>query len=311
MNNIIQYLKLFAIAIGSFISLGNTNAAAQSCNNSVLFTPTASTTATGNANGVIINFSSTNPVPAGTPDSFSGYYCTTAPNSAQFYGKSGGTSIYPNTTGTYTFSIPVNDIAFIIGGGDAKYSPAETLTWSTNSSGTSVTSPSNCGGTLSGNTFTVTNPVPTGPAGSAGAGGIFVVHASAPFTQITLTHNQNVNNGGIAVALCADNIQPCLPLTPQLSNVTHPTCTVPTGSFTITNYDSSLTYTVTPEGSTTPAAVTIDPTGIVNGVPGGSAYLVTAFIGTCGSATAKTQLIYLPPAAEDCCPANAGTITRQ
>ncbi len=63
--------------------------------------------------------------------------------------------------------------------------------------------------------------------------------------------------------------------TPVLSSVTHPTCSVSTGNFTITNYDATYTYTVTPSTGVTISGSTVT-------APSGS-YTVTATIGSCVS----------------------------
>ena len=63
--------------------------------------------------------------------------------------------------------------------------------------------------------------------------------------------------------------------TPVLSSVTQPTCSVSTGNFTITNYDATYTYTVTPSTGVTISGSTVT-------APSGS-YTVTATIGPCVS----------------------------
>ena len=85
--------------------------------------------------------------------------------------------------------------------------------------------------TGSGSTYTVTN-LAAGPYS-------FTVTSAADATCIsTATATQTIN------------AQPVAPAVPALGTVTQPTCASATGSFTITNYDSSLTYVITPAGAT-------------------------------------------------------------
>ncbi|MCE7044641.1 hypothetical protein [Dyadobacter sp. CY312] len=305
MKKIIQYLRFSAIIVGTVAILAGKNASAQTCTNTVTSYP-------GTANGVIINYYGGAFFHNGTPVTCG----QSAPSTSQFYGD--GATL---TSGTYVFSSPVNDIVFWVGGmHDTPADGVEKVVWSTNGGNTSVTSSNYCLGILSDSTFTSSGSQSSD--GSNSAGGVFVVHADSPFTKLTLEHTQgNTDLNGASVLLCSGSVVSCFSYTPVLSAVTQPTCATPTGSFTITNYDPTLTYTVTPEGSTTPTAVTIDPTGLVSGVPYGVptdpysspwpiTYYVTAFNApNCGSATAISESVQ--PAPQDCCPADAGTITRQ
>jgi uncharacterized repeat protein (TIGR01451 family) len=71
------------------------------------------------------------------------------------------------------------------------------------------------------------------------------------------------------------NAQPTTLAAPTLGTITQPTCTVATGSFTITNYNTSYTYAFSPSAGVTNVA------GAVT-VPAGT-YTVTATLGTCSS----------------------------
>ncbi len=77
--------------------------------------------------------------------------------------------------------------------------------------------------------------------------------------------------------------------TPVLSSVTHPTCSVSTGNFTITNYDATYTYTVTPSTGVTISGSTVT-------APSGS-YTVTATIGSCVSPASASVVINTQPSA--------------
>ncbi|MEP5434989.1 MAG: DUF6443 domain-containing protein, partial [Flavobacteriaceae bacterium] len=77
-----------------------------------------------------------------------------------------------------------------------------------------------------------------------------------------------------------------VPNTPSLSSVTHPTCTNSNGSFTITNYNSAYTYSVSPSFGVTRSGSTITaPTGT---------YTVTATQNGC-SATSSTKTVNAQP----------------
>jgi gliding motility-associated-like protein len=84
------------------------------------------------------------------------------------------------------------------------------------------------------------------------------------------------------------NAHPVTPVTPILGNTTQPTCTVATGSFTITNYDATYTYTVTPT-----TGVSISAAGVVT-VPAGT-YTVIAALGACTSVPSASTTINVQP----------------
>ena len=92
---------------------------------------------------------------------------------------------------------------------------------------------------------------------------------------------------------------PC-PAIPTLSTVTQPTCSVATGSFTITNYNAAFSYTVSPSTGVTISGNTITaPAGI---------YTVTATFGSCTSAASVSRTVNAQPATPSA--PTAGTITQ-
>jgi hypothetical protein len=286
MKKIIQYLIFSAIIFGTVAILAGKNASAQTCTNPITSYPTT-------ANGVTIEYyGDASFSPPRTPITCG----QSAPPISQFYGN--GTTL---TAGSYVFSSPVNDIVFWVGGMHdvAAYGAPEKLSWSTNGGNTSVTSSNYCMGILSGSTFTSSGSSST--TGTNTAGGFFTVHADSPFTSVTLIHTQgNSALNGASVLLYYGSVVP----SPVLSAVTQPTCTIPTGSFTISNYDPALTYTITPSGTTSSGAVVTVPAGT-------GPYSVTANNGTCSSGTTESETVNAQPSAGDCCAAEAGTITRQ
>ncbi|MEA9415909.1 HYR domain-containing protein, partial [Flavobacterium sp. PL02] len=84
------------------------------------------------------------------------------------------------------------------------------------------------------------------------------------------------------------NAQPATPDIPAVSAVTQPTCATATGSFTITNYDSTYTYTITPSTG-------VNRNGATVTAPAGS-YTVKATLGTCISAESVAAVINAQPA---------------
>ena len=74
---------------------------------------------------------------------------------------------------------------------------------------------------------------------------------------------------------------------PTISSVTQPTCNVSTGSFTITNYNATYTYTVTPSNGVNILGSTIT-------APAGS-YTITASIGSCVSQASPTVIVNAQP----------------
>src|SRR5690606_24087394 len=68
---------------------------------------------------------------------------------------------------------------------------------------------------------------------------------TAPAGSYTVTATLNGCTSGSSQSRTV-NAQPVTPGVPSLGTVAQPTCSVATGSFAITNYNASITYTVTP-----------------------------------------------------------------
>lgn len=83
------------------------------------------------------------------------------------------------------------------------------------------------------------------------------------------------------------NPQPVSPATPLLSIPVQPSCTVATGSFTITNYDSNNVYVVSPNSGVTVFGDTVT-------APRGN-YTVTATLADCSSNTSAVAVIDKQP----------------
>ncbi|MCV9934125.1 gliding motility-associated C-terminal domain-containing protein [Flavobacterium sp. LS1R47] len=107
---------------------------------------------------------------------------------------------------------------------------------------------------------------------------------TAPAETYTATVTDLISGcTSVASASLIINAQPITPVTPILGTVTQPTCAVITGSFTITNYDATYTYAVTPT-----TGVSISATGVVTAPKGD--YTVTATLGGCTSPSASTTV---------------------
>jgi hypothetical protein len=110
-------------------------------------------------------------------------------------------------------------------------------------------------------------------------------------TAPTGTYTVTATLGACSSVACASvtvNTQPFTPAHVTLGEVTQPTCSTATGSFTITNYNSSYTYVVTPS-----AGVSISGNTIT--APAGS-YTVTATLGACTSVACASVTVNTQPA---------------
>lgn len=108
-------------------------------------------------------------------------------------------------------------------------------------------------------------------------------------TTVTLTMTVTSNNTCAPQIATATYTVPVtsMPLQPTLGSVTQTTCSVATGSFSITNYDASYTYAVTPS-----TGVTIS--GSVITAPAGT-YTVTATLGSCTSVASSSVIVNAQP----------------
>ncbi|WP_366185023.1 gliding motility-associated C-terminal domain-containing protein [Flavobacterium ovatum] len=83
------------------------------------------------------------------------------------------------------------------------------------------------------------------------------------------------------------NTQPVTPVQPLTGSVTQPTCTVATGSFTISNYNSGYTYSASPSAGVTFSGSTVT-------APAGS-YTITATLGVCSSIPSSSKVVNVQP----------------
>ncbi|MFC4738877.1 hypothetical protein ACFO3U_02600, partial [Flavobacterium ponti] len=103
----------------------------------------------------------------------------------------------------------------------------------------------------------------------------------------TFTVTNSVGCTSVASASVTVNAQPVTPVQPTLSSVTQPTCSTATGSFTITNYNASYTYAVSPSTGVTISGNTVTaPTGT---------YTVTATLSPCTSVASASVTVNAQP----------------
>ncbi|WP_221390890.1 T9SS type A sorting domain-containing protein [Dyadobacter sp. NIV53] len=123
------------------------------------------------------------------------------------------------------------------------------------------------------------------PSTGVTVSGSGVVTAPAGSYTVTAADGACVSSASASVTV---NAQPTTLAQPKLSPVTQPTCSVTAGSFTITNYDASYTYTVSPSAGVTVSAGSVT-------APAGS-YTVTATSGTCTSPASASATVNAQPA---------------
>lgn len=104
-------------------------------------------------------------------------------------------------------------------------------------------------------------------------------------TTLTLTMTVTSNNACAPQIATATFTVPvtAMPIQPTLGAVTQPTCSVATGSFSISNYDASYTYAVTPSTG-------VSISGSMITAPQGT-YTVTASLGICTSVASLSVVV--------------------
>ena len=115
-----------------------------------------------------------------------------------------------------------------------------------------------------------------------------IVNASAGTYEIKLVCTTYFGNNAFTDSKIITVIVNVLPTQPTLSTVTQPTCSVSTGSFTISNYNGSYTYSVTPSAGASISSGTVT-------APAGS-YTVTATLGSCSSIASNSVTVNAQPA---------------
>ncbi|RNA63611.1 T9SS C-terminal target domain-containing protein [Chryseobacterium nematophagum] len=93
---------------------------------------------------------------------------------------------------TISFNTPVNNIAFVISGADT-LTRYEDFIFNSNGGGISIFPANSCGMNISGNTIAAA-------PGGLGAG-VYAIHASSPYTQITISGGGG--SGGSRIGICS------------------------------------------------------------------------------------------------------------
>ncbi|MBK6391493.1 MAG: hypothetical protein IPF70_13160 [Saprospiraceae bacterium] len=143
-----------------------------------------------------------------------------------------------------------------------------------------------CGGTT-GN-FTITNYNASyiyiiSPSSGVSRSGSTITAPTGSFT-VTATLGPCTSGSSLSATV---NAAPTTPTTPTLSAVSQPGCGGTNGSFTITNYNATYSYTISPSSGVSRSGSTITaPTG---------SYTVTATLGPCTSGSSLTATVNAAP----------------
>ncbi|MFC0078248.1 hypothetical protein ACFFLS_14450, partial [Flavobacterium procerum] len=183
-------------------------------------------------------------------------------------------SITVSAAGTYTVTATVNSCTSAAGSGTAapKTTPsAPVVTVVDNCNGTSTLS-TTASGTLLWNTGASTSSITVSVAGTY---------------TVTTTVNGCTSASGSGTATPKTT-----PDTPLFSTITQPICGTSTGSFTITNYNPSYTYNITPAG-----ALLNTSTGVITAQKG--SYTVSSTFNGCTSSSSASVKINAEICAND------------
>ncbi|MDI9256718.1 Ig-like domain-containing protein [Flavobacterium sedimenticola] len=143
--------------------------------------------------------------------------------------------------------------------------------------------------TVATGTITISNP--TGSGMTYSINGTTYTNTTGIFSGLNAgTYNVTAKSaaGCISSATSAViNAQPFVPAQPTLGSLAQPTCTIATGTFSITNYNASYTYTASPS-----TGVTISGSSVT--APAGT-YTITATSGSCSSVASNSIVISSQP----------------
>ncbi|MFV8358366.1 beta strand repeat-containing protein, partial [Flavobacterium sp. XS1P32] len=142
------------------------------------------------------------------------------------------------------------------------------------------------------NTYTFTPSV----VSISGTGLVTATAGTYTFTQMNAAGCISTASSNIVV-----NAQPATPLAPTAGTVTQPTCSTATGSFQITGYSASNTYTFTP------SVVSVSGTGLVTATAGTYTFTQTNAAG-CISPVSSNIVVNAQPATPSA--PTSGTVTQ-
>ena len=139
------------------------------------------------SNGIIATVSYTGSI-SSYPSTYAGCTSVFIPANSIIVGQFGIFSI------TFSFSQPVNNLLFLIGGTN----PTETFTFTTNTGTPTITSPENCGYLISGNQISYSGTYII-------ANGKFIINNISNYTSITITGPGGP--GGSVIGLCTSSMR--------------------------------------------------------------------------------------------------------
>ncbi|MBK9681330.1 MAG: hypothetical protein IPO69_21140 [Saprospiraceae bacterium] len=150
----------------------------------------------------------------------------------------------------------------------------------------SAVSQPGCGGTNG--SFTITNynasyGYTISPSSGVSRSGNTITAPSGTYT-VTATLGSCTSGSSLSATV---NAAPTTPTTPTLSAVTQPGCGGTTGSFSITNYNASYGYTISPSSG-------INRSGSIITAPTGT-YTITATLGLCTSGSSLSATVNSAP----------------
>lgn len=138
-------------------------------------------------------------------------------------------------------------------------------------------------------TITVNNPTASGMTYSIN--GSTYTNTTGVFTLVASgTYNVTAKSAAgciSSVTTATVNTQPFTPAQPTTNGLTQPSCTLTSGSFTITNYNAAYTYSVSPSSGVIISGSTVT-------APSGT-YTVTATSGSCTSVASNNVVISQQP----------------
>ncbi|MFN3968775.1 T9SS sorting signal type C domain-containing protein [Flavobacterium sp.] len=140
-------------------------------------------------------------------------------------------------------------------------------------------------------TGTITINSPTASGMTYSINGSTYTNTTGVFTSVAQgTYNVTAKSASgciSSVTSATINAQPISPSQPTIGGLTQPSCTLTSGSFTVTNYNASYTYSVSPSLGVTISGSTVS-------APSGT-YTVTATLGSCSSIASGSVTISQQP----------------
>ncbi|HNP33946.1 MAG TPA: T9SS sorting signal type C domain-containing protein, partial [Flavobacterium sp.] len=133
-------------------------------------------------------------------------------------------------------------------------------------------------------TGTITITAPTGSGMTYSINGSTYTNTTGVFTSVASgTYNVTAKNSAGCISSATSttiNSQPSTPAKPTLTSQVQPTCAVPSGTITISNYNAAYTYAASPSTGVSFSGATVT-------APSGT-YTITATLGSCTSVASNS-----------------------